>query len=178
MALSGSWLRIPTLDVRHPHEVQGDGREGGPELVLGLPDVAQLAPGAHCLDPAKALLDTFAHPLAESVARMPGRPQIDSAPAVGGVLGDVRGDLALAQLLDEGPRVVALVGSQRDPLPRQAPPVEHHEGGIALRCPGCLGDQEVEDEPTAVLHEDVSSIGEARLLAPALAREERFGVGP
>ena len=68
--------------------------------------------------------------------------------------------------------------SQRDPLPRQAPPVEHYEGGIALRCARCLGDQEVEDEPTAVLHEDVSGIGEARLLAPALAREERFGVGP
>ena len=79
---------------------------------------------------------------------------------------------------DEGPRVVALVGGQRHPLPAAPPPVEHHQSRLALRRPRRLADEEVEDQPIAVLHEDVPRVAEARLLPLAFACEPRLGVGP
>lgn len=89
----------------------------------------------------------------------------------------MRGDLALAEFFDEGTRVVALVRAQGDPFPRPFAAVEHDERGVAFGRAARLGDEHIEHEPVAVLHEDVSPEAESRLLASALARNSCFGVG-
>ena len=54
--------------------------------------MARLPEQRHRLGPAEDLLDQFPLALADRVARMPGGPAIDRAPAMGGVLREMGGD--------------------------------------------------------------------------------------
>lgn len=102
---------------------------------------------------------------------MLGRAAIDRAAATVRVLGDVGRDFSLAERFDKGAGVVAPVGPESDTLPRPSATVEHHERRISFGRAIGLADEDVEDEPVAVLHQDVTAEAELRLLATALARD-------
>src|SRR2546423_4554079 len=108
---------------------QVEGGEGhlGPELVTPDPDVPQLAPAAHRLQPAKDLLHPLADALADAVAGLSGGAVVDGAPAPTGVLGHVRRDPQLPAALPEIPGVVLLVAAPRPPAPVPPRPPHHPE---------------------------------------------------
>ena len=110
-------LAIMPQQLGQADQIVGRGRQ------RELPADALLAamPGAplqgDLLDPAEAFLDPLADALAHRVAGMAGGPPVDRRAAVAGVLGDVRGDLELAQCGDEAGRVEALVAADGDRVP-------------------------------------------------------------
>ncbi|EQB16332.1 hypothetical protein L284_09665 [Novosphingobium lindaniclasticum LE124] len=77
----------------------------------------------------------------------------------------MRGDAHLAQCLDEGGGVVVLVRAQRDPM---APfhPAQHGQCGIALGGAGGVGEDRIDNEAIAVLHEDMGHMAQLGCLAP------------
>lgn len=98
---------------------------------------------------------------------------VDRRAAVGGVLGDVRGDAALAQLGDEGSGVVGLVAAERGPA-RDG--LGQRERGVALGAAAGRGDAAGDDQAAAVLGEHVADVRQARLLLRALAVQPRVRV--
>ena len=104
-----------------PDQVVGGGGRGEHPAHPVEPAMPGLGQPAGGLDPAEALLDALAQPLARGVTRMPGGAPVDPglAPLAGlahaAVDGDVGGDVAIAQRLDELGHVVGLVGAERNP---------------------------------------------------------------
>src|SRR5215211_6915089 len=94
-------------------EVVGGGRQFGPALVAGQPEVAQLSPAADRFGPAEDLFHPLADALADGVAGMAGGAAVDRAAPSLGVPGDVRRHLALPAGGDKRPRVIVLVRPQR-----------------------------------------------------------------
>ena len=89
------------------------------ELVHREPAVARLAVVADGLEPADDLLDALADALADLVPGVARRPLVDLGPAILGVLlRDVRRNVACAKLGDEVGRVVGLVCTNGEALPR------------------------------------------------------------
>jgi hypothetical protein len=104
--------------LRDAQQVVRGGEDIGGDLVGSEADEASLAEVADGLDPAEDLLDSLAHALANGVADVPGRPLVDvRVSPLGDVLRDVRRDDALATVLDEVARVIALVAGDGDAAP-------------------------------------------------------------
>jgi hypothetical protein len=96
---------MSVLGDRSP--IPGDGGvDFGPGPVAVVADVAQLASGSDCLDPAEGFLDPFADPLRHGVADVAGGAPIDRGSSIGVVLRDARSEPGLAHISDEVHRVV------------------------------------------------------------------------
>lgn len=89
--------------------------------------------------------------------------------------GDMRRDLALAQVLDELAHVIGLVGPERDAPPRLAA-LQHGERGLALGCARGLGDAAIHGQAVTVLHQRMAHVAQLRRLTVALLVEPRLRV--
>ena len=74
---------------------------------------------------------------------------------------------------DEAARVIALIAAHGGPAPQVR---GHREGRLAFRESRRLTHTGVDDEPMPVLHEDVSLIGELRLVPVTLAAQPGLGI--
>jgi len=77
------------VECRDPDEVVDGGGRLEPGSVAVVADVAELAPGSDCFDPAEGFLDPFSDPLADVVAGVAGDAPVDRGAAVRVVLCDV-----------------------------------------------------------------------------------------
>jgi len=98
----------------HAHQIVGRRRKVGPKPDLGGSALPQFAEAADGLHPAEDLFDALAHSLADLEARVASGPPINPGPAARLIFRrDVRGNGELTNGVDEVPRIVALVGSER-----------------------------------------------------------------
>src|SRR5437773_481305 len=105
-------------EVTDAHQVVGgEGQRKHPVHAPGAA-VPRLAHEPHRLQPAEDLLDALPAALAHGVARMAGGPAVDRTGAVRGVRGHVRSHAQQPDRGDKIPRVIPLVGAERNaPLP-------------------------------------------------------------
>ena len=129
--------------------------------------MAGLSHGAAGLRPSEHLLDPLADFLGEAVAGMACRAPVDGGAPVGVVLGYVRGDLHLAQRRDEGGGVVVLVRAQCNPV-ASFHAAQHGQRGLAFGGAGGVGEDRIDDEAVAVLHQDMAHVAQLRCLAARL----------
>ena len=80
-----------------------------------------------------------------------------------------------AQVPDEVARVVGAVGAKRGSPPNAA--LQHRQGRHALGVAVSLGQLDVDDQPVAVLGQQMAQVAEPGLLLGTLALEPRLGVG-
>src|SRR3989442_6968546 len=149
--------------LRHADQVVGGGGELGPELVSSHPDVAQLPATSHGLHPAEDLFHPFARTLGHRVAGMTNRAPVQGAPAHSGdVLCHLRRDIQLTAVLYEPSGVVGLVSSDGPPslAADMSAALQHARRGVPLREPRRLVNGDVDDQPVAVLHENVAAEAE------------------
>ena len=169
-------MRVPpTAQTAHAHQVVGGKAQQRLARELGLTDQFGLGQTAHCLDPAKGLLDSLAHFEAGFVALVALDAPIDCRVLVLGR--HVRRDQEPATALDEGLAVVALVGADRGPLVPVAPAFEHRQRRLALGGATGMCDLHIHDQTVAVLHEDVPHVAQAGLVARALLEQPGIGIG-
>ena len=107
-----------------------------------------LAQPADRLDPAERLLDPLSLDGADAIAGMAGGARIDCRAAIGIVLGDMRGAVALATARDEVGSVVVLVAAHS--AARAAIIRDHVERGRPFRGAVGLGQSRIDDQPVAV----------------------------
>src|SRR5438105_3739908 len=162
-----------------PDQVVGGAGEQQPLAVALTPDVPELPATAHGLHPAEDLLDPLAHPLADRVAGMPSGATVDGAAAVGGVPRQVRGDRQLAASGHEPASVVATIPGDGEPPPPTSASLtaEQIQACLAFCEAGGLEKIQVDDQPVAVLHQNVPRVVELGLLGVALARQASLGIG-
>src|ERR1700687_567577 len=96
-------------EVPNAHEVVGRRHEHGEPVDLRGPAPLNWPHRAEGLPPTEHFLDPLAQSLADRVAPMARRAAVDRT---GFLLSDVRRYSKLAQLLQEGPRIVVLVATQ------------------------------------------------------------------
>src|SRR3970040_1312483 len=150
-----------------PNEVvDRRGEDEGPPR-LGCPAMAELPQRAHRLEPAEDLLDSLADPLTHLVSRMTGRAPIDGARSATRVLGHVGRDPEATDPRHEISTVIGLVLPQRPPPPPLGHPARQGQPDVALRRAGRLAHLDGHGQAMAVLHQDVSLVGELGL--PSLA---------
>jgi len=136
---------------------------------------AGLAEQAYRLRPPEELLDSLPDPLADPVPGMPRRPAINGWAMVVDH-GDVRSNIPSATRLDELPRVIAAVSSQRDWRRSWQVLVDHLQCRLALRGPVGGRDENVDDQPVAVLHQRVLRKGEPGFPADSFAHQPCLGI--
>lgn len=168
-------MRVPpAADAAHAHQVVGGKAQQRLSAQFGLTDELGLGQTAHRLDPAKGLLNAFAHLQTGLVALMPRDSGVHRRVLVLGCY--VGRDITLATAPDEGLAVVALVGPNRGPLVFVAPAPQHGQRRLTLGGAAGVGDLDIHDQPVAVLHEDVPHVAQAGLVALALLEQPGVGV--
>src|SRR5712692_174238 len=106
--VSGCWLQVPKAD-----QVVGCDREGEHPLDARQASMTKLPQSAHGLQPAEDLFHALSLLLADQIARVARRALIDRAASMLVILGDVRGDVQGAHVLDEVSGVIVLIAAQR-----------------------------------------------------------------
>src|SRR5437773_9701623 len=159
-------------EISDAYEVVGGQGEGEDPVHPGKTAMSQLPDHADRLQPAEDLFDLLPLPLAYLVRRVPRCPAIHGTTL--DLARDVRCYVALAQVVHEGGYVVALVGTERDPLSSWniAEKRERHVpfcGSIRVAHLPANG------QSMAVLHDDVTHEVELRFL-PALGHQARIRV--
>jgi len=137
--------------------------------------VSDFAQQSDRLQPAEDLLDSFAHSLADAVARGVSGPTVNRAPAVRGVLRHMGSHRQIPGLRDKVPGVISLVGSKRPAVPiRQRS--QHLQRGLPLRTAMRLSHSRIHHQAVAVLHQDMAQVRQLGGLAPALVLQPRLRI--
>lgn len=122
--------------------------------------------------------DPLPDPLADGIAGVASGPAVDGTPAPAGVLGDVRGGAARADVGDAVAGVVVLVPAERlwmeAPVPRLPEQLRRH---IPLGRAARFGHLEVDQQSVAILHQGMAHEGQFRFLPFALLEQPRLGIG-
>src|SRR5689334_20178073 len=134
--------------------------------------MAGLAQPAHRLDPTEDLLYPFALALTEFVARIARGALVNDA---GGLAGEMRGHLMFAHFLYQLFAVVALVTTQRDPMPAWNLLHQRH-CRLRFSAAGGLGDAAVDRQAMAILHQHVARVAQLGFLARPLTRQACLGI--
>lgn len=148
-----SCRRLPK--VSHPHQIINGRREGEePDDSRYAPEF-DLAEQPHRLHAAEGLVDPFAFLLTDCVARVPRGPAINRTGPVRRVLGHMGRDLPCPKILHELLGVVVLIAPPQGDASGQRVGIHQGQGGVPLRGPrgGCH--YRLNDQPVAVLHEDM-----------------------
>src|SRR5260221_9461837 len=153
--------------------VVGGGSENEEPRDEGPPAMTGLAHHADSLHPAEGLLDALAFDHADGIAGMTRGAAIDRRTAVGRVLRDGPRASALAAAGDEVGGVVVLVGANRASAAGLG--LDHGESRRALGGAAGLAQPRRDDEPVAVLREDIPHVAELGLLALAFAKQAGGG---
>ena len=168
-------LRGGRLDVGQAGKVVSGGGQFEPELVAGPAQVAQLAAGADRLDPTEHLFDLLAPALTLAVAGMPGRVAVVRAASTALGLSHMGRHPQTAHIRDEVARVVGQVRAERG-WPADAA-LQHRQGRVSFGVAAGLGQLDINDQPVAVLGQQMAQVAEPRLLLGTLAVEPRLGIG-
>lgn len=172
-----SCLHLRNAQLRDSEQVVcGTGNEGR-HLSPRLADETGLSQSADRFQPTEDLLDALSLSLAELVALGSGGSTIQAGRLPILDARDVRSHRVLAQVRDKFLHVIALVGAER--LGVNVPSTcasEQLPRGTVLGL-GRFGDEDVDAQPIAVLHEHMPAIAELGRLAVALAHESRLGIG-
>ncbi len=146
-----SMMRVPpATQAAHAHQVVGGKAQQRLARELGMANGLGLGQTAHCLGPAKGLLDAHAHLLTGLVALVPLGATVHR-------------------------RVLVLGRPDSGPLVPVAPALQHGPCRLTFGGATGVGDLHVHDEPVSVLHEDMSHmshVAQARLVALALIDEQ------
>ena len=146
-----AWLRRGRHQLGQPDQVVGRSREREHPTNAGKAAMMGLAKASDRLGPAKHLLDALAHPPADCIARVAGRPTVDSGAPVGGVLRHMRRHVTSPQIGDEPGDIVGLVGTERNSV--VAWTVCHHfQCRVAFGRPGGQGQTRLDHQSLSVLH--------------------------
>src|SRR5216684_8484179 len=133
--------------------------------------MAGLTQPAYGLDPAEDLFDPFALALTDRVPRMASGALVNDT---GLFAREMWRDPMLAHFLNQLFAVIAFVGTQGDPMPARNL-LYHRQRRLWFGPSGSLSYAAVDRQPMAILHQHMPGVAELRLLAFALARQERFG---
>ncbi len=121
-----------------------------------------------------ALADAHAH--ADGIAGMASGAAINGRAPVRGVLRHMRRDVDLAQFGNEADHVVSLVRAQRDTVaPLQA--FQHSQRRLPLGSAGGVGQQGIDDQAVAVLHQQMAHVAELGGLTLRLLIQPGIGIG-
>ena len=88
----------------------------------------------------------------------------------------MRCDLHVTALGDEVGRVKAFVTAHRHPL-GAGNLFQHHQRRIPLGRPVVFLHPRIDDQPVPILHQQIATVAQLRLLALALARQLGLGIG-
>ena len=138
----------------------------------------QLAKERDGLQPPEGLLHQLALPMTQSVASVSRRARVDRAAAVPEfVLGDVRRDPHLSDRGDPGAGVIRFVGGDSEAPRRQRQLAEHDQRRIAFGGAAGRRDRGIDDQPVAVLRQQMREIPEFGLAADGFLVQPRVGIG-
>src|SRR6266851_4733732 len=131
--------------------------------------MAGLTQPAYGLDPAEDLFDPFALVLTDRVPRMASGALVNDT---GLFAREMWRDPMLAHFLNQLFAVIAFVGTQGDPMPARNL-LYHRQRRLWFGPSGSLSYAAVDRQPMAILHQHMPGVAELRLLAFALARQQR-----
>src|ERR1700692_1364892 len=151
------------------NEVVGDGSQDEEPFHQAAPTMPGFAQPTDGLHPAKGFFDPLALDCADAIAGMAGRARVDRGAAVGIVLRDMRRAAALATTGDKVGGVIVLVTTHR--AAGSGIVLDHGERGGALGGAVGLGQPRLDDEPVAVLRQQMPNVAEFGLLAGTLAEQ-------
>src|SRR5258706_7449775 len=164
------------LEVTDSCEVVSSGSEFEDPVDCLSPSVSQLTKKSNRLHPTEDLLDALSLSLADLVTAMAGGPPVNGAPALRRVLRHVGCCVAIAEIPDELPRVVALVCSDGD-LMDARDALDHLHGHLSLGSSCRQARLRIGYQAIGVLRQDVSRVGELRAAVIALAVQARIRIG-
>ena len=170
-------LQPRAAQFRDSQKVVSCSRDEGRHLGFGLSNETRFAQSADGFQPTEDFFNAFSLSLADSIPFGAGRATIKSRRFAISNSRDMRTNLMLAQVRDEILDVVTLVCRQR--LGMNATATGAREQGSCSTVFGLrrFGDQNVDAQPVAVLHEHMPAVAELRRLAVALSHEARVRIG-
>jgi len=163
------------LQVSHPNQIVGGCRQGEHPTHSVRPAEFGLALQSHSFQPPKYFLHSFALPLTDGIAAVPGGPLINGTASPGGVLRYMCRHLQIAQGGYKSLGVISTIPTHGD-SPGFRFVGQHFYRSIAFRGPGCLRQTHIHHQPIAVLGNDVSQIAQFGFRSPALLVEPRLRV--
>src|SRR5579864_4315201 len=181
--VSPDWLRSSCGhgsrdESRHANEVVRGGHQICRQLRQLQADEPRSSKATDGFHPSEDLLDSLAFSLADYVTSVTGGALIDGAASTAGVLGQVRCNVAGAQVRHALSRVIALVAGERPwtkaSLARLVNKVGHD---LAFGSTCRLVDLKVHQQSVAVLHQRMGGVRQVRLLAFALLGQPCLGIG-
>jgi hypothetical protein len=172
-APSPSSCRPLRQQLCHSKQIIGGSHEPPCQLCPELSLKPCLPKPSNHLDPAPNLFNPFPNPLTDLVARMTRCPAINRRSSSSlRILSHVRRNLSAPEHGHKALRVIPLIRSQGPRTNPLAPlPLQHRLGSFLLRRARSLGDPHVHQKTIAILHQEMSSIAEFRLLPSTLAHQ-------
>ena len=163
--------------IADAHQIVGCAGEGKDPVHLRHSAMAYFAHQRNRLQPAEAFFDPLPFLLTDGIAMMPRRAAIDRAAAWSLLIpGHMRRDVQIPALGDKTQGVKRFVSAHRHPL-RSRNLFQHHQRCVSFCPPGGRHRFGLDDQPVAILHQQIPAVTQLRLLTNAFARHQRIRIG-